>query len=125
MSRLTKGETVVEPPHHHSVDGRPMLAVATGIPCEDGRICGLLAYRQRPEEELTRLLNIARPGQTGETYAFDEHGFFVSESRFISQLRTLSLAPRGAARCSRSRCAIRASISPRARKPRSRATRSR
>ena len=57
------------------------------------RICGLLAYRQRPEEELTRLLNVARPGQSGETYAFDEDGYFVSESRFLSQLRALGLAP--------------------------------
>jgi signal transduction histidine kinase len=94
LSRLTKGESVFEPPHRHSVDGRPMLAVATGIPCEDGRICGLLAYRQRPEEELTRLLNIARPGQSGETYAFDEHGYFVSDSRFLPQLRALGLAPK-------------------------------
>ena len=93
LSRLLKGETVIEPPHRHSVDGLPMLAVATGIQCDDGTICGLLAYRQRPEEELTRLLNVARPGQTGETYAFDEHGNFISESRFLSQLRELGLTP--------------------------------
>jgi signal transduction histidine kinase len=94
LSRLIKGETVVEPPHRHSVDGRPMLAIATGVACEDGRICGVLAYRQAPEDELTRLLNVAQSGYSGETYAFDEHGYFVSESRFLAQLRALGLAPK-------------------------------
>ena len=103
-----------------------MLAVATGIPCEDGRICGLLAYRQRPEEELTRLLNVARPGQSGETYAFDEHGYFVSESRFLPQLRALGLAPQEGSAVLDGRAARSGRRSDRReRKPRCRASRSR
>ncbi|MBN9691830.1 MAG: serine/threonine protein kinase [Verrucomicrobia bacterium] len=46
---------------------------------------------QRPEEEFTRVLSVARPGETGETFAFDPAGRLISGSRFDDQLKQLGL----------------------------------
>jgi len=36
-------------------------------------------------------LEIARIGETGETYAFDRNGLMLSNSRFDEQLRSIGL----------------------------------
>jgi hypothetical protein len=41
----------------------------------------------------TTALHAARPGTSGETYAFDRHGRMLSESRFSSQLQRAGLLP--------------------------------
>ncbi len=46
---------------------------------------------QRPEEEFTRVLSVARPGETGETFAFDPAGRLISGSRFDDQLKQIGL----------------------------------
>src|SRR5262245_6895002 len=56
-----------------------------------GDIIGVFALRIRPEDDFARLLAIARPGQTGETYAFDKDGLLLSESRFTKDLIRLGL----------------------------------
>ena len=47
---------------------------------------GVLGLRIKPEEDFARILAIARPGDTGETYAFDKDGLMLSESRFTEDL---------------------------------------
>jgi hypothetical protein len=39
------------------------------------------------ERVLIQSLHLGRPGESGETYAFDAHGRMISESRFLSDLR--------------------------------------
>jgi tRNA A-37 threonylcarbamoyl transferase component Bud32 len=46
-----------------------------------------------PEKDFTRLLEIARLGKTGDTYAFDRDGLMLSDSRHDAQLRSLGLLP--------------------------------
>jgi hypothetical protein len=58
-----------------------------------GDVIGVLGFRIRPEEDFVRILKIARPGQTGETYAFDKNGLLLSESRFTDELRRVGLLP--------------------------------
>jgi serine/threonine protein kinase len=40
-----------------------------------------------------RILKIARPGQTGDTFAFDANGLLLSESRFTDELKRVGLVP--------------------------------
>ncbi|HEX5398720.1 MAG TPA: protein kinase [Verrucomicrobiae bacterium] len=58
---------------------------------EDGVVRGALALVINPTNEFSRILSVYRTGNSGETYAFDQTGLLISESRFDSQLRTLGL----------------------------------
>ena len=66
--------------------GHPtMFAMATQRDLT-GEVVGILGLRIKPEEDFARILQIARPGETGETYAFDKDGLMLSESRFTRDL---------------------------------------
>ncbi len=58
---------------------------------EDGTVRGALALIINPDQEFTRILSVARSGESGETYAFDQTGLLISRSRFDDQLRQLGL----------------------------------
>jgi hypothetical protein len=58
---------------------------------EDGVVRGALALIINPDQEFTRILSVARSGDSGETYAFDQTGLLISRSRFDDQLRQLGL----------------------------------
>ena len=49
--------------------------------------------RVRPEREFTQILQMGRPGETGETYAINKDGLMVSNSRFDEQLIDVGLLP--------------------------------
>ena len=49
--------------------------------------------RIRPEQEFTKILQLGRIGQSGETYAIDKSGLMVSNSRFDEDLILLGLLP--------------------------------
>jgi len=46
-----------------------------------------------PTEQIARILNVARYGETGETYAVDAQGLMLSESRFPDDVSKLGLLP--------------------------------
>jgi hypothetical protein len=71
--------------------GLPTMFVAAAIPDEKGKPLGVLAFRMRPEAAFTQILQTARFGESGETYAFDENGLLLSQSRFDSDLKRLGL----------------------------------
>jgi serine/threonine protein kinase len=56
-----------------------------------GSILGALAFSLRPEEEFTGVLSVARPGHSGETFAFDAGGLLISQSRFDETLQEWGL----------------------------------
>jgi hypothetical protein len=58
-----------------------------------GVAAGALALRIRPELDFTRILQVARKGNSGETYAIDRRGLLLSESRFDEDLKRLGLLP--------------------------------
>ncbi len=68
-----------------------LMQVATPLRDEAGVIRGALALIINPEAEFTRILSVARSGESGETYALDQHGMMLSRSRFDDQLRSLGL----------------------------------
>jgi serine/threonine protein kinase len=68
-----------------------LMMVAAPIRDDNGVIRGALALIIDPEKEFSRILSVARFGQTGETYAFDSSGLMISRSRFDDQLKAFGL----------------------------------
>lgn len=56
-----------------------------------GRPVASLGLRIRPEDQFTKILQVASAGETGQTYAFDRHGLLLSQSRFDDQLKHIGL----------------------------------
>jgi hypothetical protein len=68
-----------------------LMQVAAPVRTDSGMVQGALALIINPDREFTRMLSVARSGESGETYAFDQHGLLISRSRFDDQLRKLGL----------------------------------
>lgn len=68
-----------------------LMQVAAPVRNNDRDVLGALALIIRPDMEFTRILSVARYGQSGETYAFDQTGLLISESRFDKQLTNSGL----------------------------------
>jgi hypothetical protein len=73
--------------------GLPTMYAASVIPDAGGGPVAVLALRVRPEAEFTRILQTARFGESGETYALDGGGLLLSQSRFDEDLKRLGLLP--------------------------------
>ncbi len=72
---------------------KPMIWVGTPVYDNAGNIIAALNLGVSADYQFTRILSVARLGQSGETYAFDEQGWFLSDSRFTEQLKSLKLIP--------------------------------
>jgi serine/threonine protein kinase len=75
------------------VAGLPSMLVAAAITDGAGKPLAVLALRLRPEKEFSEILQTARFGESGETYAFSETGLLLSQSRFDQDLKRLGLLP--------------------------------
>ena len=99
--RSLQGNTVISQPFPGEIDlpdenGKfqsnwPTMFVSTPISNDAGDIVGVLAFRLRPEKDFTRILSISQFGETGESYAFNDQGVIVSNSRFDQQLVSIGL----------------------------------
>jgi hypothetical protein len=69
----------------------PTMFAAAPVNSASGEPVAVLALRISPDKDFTRILHIAQSGQTGETYAFDRNGMFISQSRFDDQLKKIGL----------------------------------
>jgi hypothetical protein len=99
LDRVLEGETVMTRPlrwEGAAGGDQAIILVASPVPDAGGAITAILGLAVPPEREFKRLLAIARPGTSGETYAFDDQGVLVSPSRFETQLREIGLLPAGA-----------------------------
>lgn len=56
-----------------------------------GKPLAVLCLRLRPDREFSKILATASTGKTGETYATDAAGLFLSNSRFDSELKRIGL----------------------------------
>ncbi len=68
-----------------------LMELVVPVMSSNGVVQAALVLVLRPEEEFTRVLSVARPGETGETFAFDPAGRLISGSRFDEQLKQLGL----------------------------------
>lgn len=106
IQRALKGETVVSLPfiaetalpdlqgvwHSHW----PTMFAAAPIRDDGENIIATLSFRIRPEQGFTRILELGRSGETGETVAFNSSGLMITDSRFNAQLRKIGLLPEAA-----------------------------
>ena len=60
-----------------------------------GNVAAALVFTSLPEADFSRILQIARVGESGETYAFDDAGRMLSNSRFDAELQAIGLMPEG------------------------------
>jgi tRNA A-37 threonylcarbamoyl transferase component Bud32 len=67
------------------------MQVAAPLKDTNGVTRGALALVINPDAEFTRILSVARSGETGETFAFDPEGVMISKSRFEEQLKDFGL----------------------------------
>ena len=102
LTRVFHGETLFIPPIISDVPiqddtGKempapvPTMFIATPIRRYDGKIIAVATLRLLPGLEFTRVTQLSRIGETGETYAFDRGGRLLSASRFDDQLRRIGL----------------------------------
>jgi tRNA A-37 threonylcarbamoyl transferase component Bud32 len=68
-----------------------LMQVAAPVRDPNRHIVGALALIINPDKEFSRILSVARSGESGETYAFDQTGLMISHSRFDEQLKQLGL----------------------------------
>jgi tRNA A-37 threonylcarbamoyl transferase component Bud32 len=76
-----------------SKTGVPTMFCAAPIRDDNFQVIAVLGMRIRPDREFTRILQLGRIGDSGETYAFDKAGVMVSNSRFDDDLILLGLLP--------------------------------
>lgn len=69
----------------------PTIFVASPVRTRSGDVIAVLAIRIDPAQQFTRITQLGRIGETGETYAFDEQGMLITESRFDHHLRRVGL----------------------------------
>jgi len=103
LTSTLEGQTTVTVPFPSVVPmkdefGRMTSNVPTMFACapirdENFQVVAVLALRIRPDREFTRILQLGRIGETGETYAFDKSARMVSNSRFDEELIMLGLIP--------------------------------
>src|SRR5262249_23705783 len=103
FDKVIAGKTLVSKPYRSTLMLRdskgepranlPIMFVGTPLRDETGKTIAALGLRIRPEEAFTKILQTAKFGKSGETYAFDEAGLLLSQSRFDDELKGYRLIP--------------------------------
>ena len=101
LDRVFRGETVLVPPIVSDVslktEGGKVVAKAPTMffaaPIRDiaGKAVAVLTMRLDPSKDFTRITQLGRIGQSGETYVFDNQARLITESRFDDHLRQIGL----------------------------------
>jgi len=73
----------------------PTMFVITPVLDTNENIIAALALRIDPAQNFTRIIQLGRLGESGETYAFDHNAILISESRFDHQLKRIGLTQPG------------------------------
>jgi serine/threonine-protein kinase len=77
---------------------RPLAWIETPVRNAQGNIVAALGFASYVDRDFESILSTARPGDTGEAYAFDESGTLLSEVRDTRGLRRAGVLPEGATR---------------------------
>lgn len=100
IAHVWQGETLFVGPHRDGawlsvtpevVHSRPLTWVFAPVRDGRGQVVAALGFGKFADLRFSELLAAARPGRTGETYAFDQEGRLLSESRFNGELRRVGL----------------------------------
>lgn len=105
IQKVWAGETVLSLPLISDVPlpdregnlraGLPTMFVGTPIKGPSGKVIAIFTFRINPLADFTTIFLQGRLGMTGETYAFDNRGRLISDSRFDDQLHDIGLLSAG------------------------------
>lgn len=102
LRRVLKGETVFIRPFPKSalvsgvpVGDLPVIVVASPVLDSHAKVGAILVFTIDPERNFSQILSAARAGDSGDTYAFDDRGFLLSETRHEAELKHLGLVAQG------------------------------
>jgi tRNA A-37 threonylcarbamoyl transferase component Bud32 len=96
LQRALAGRCSISRPFARELDQNaegPTMFVAAPVRSADGSVVAVLGLRMKPEAEFSRIFSVARMGETGEAYAFDQRGVMLTASRFDGDLKRLGLIP--------------------------------
>ena len=79
---------------------RPLAWVETPVRDAAGNVVAALGIASYVDRDFESILSAARPGETGEAYAFDESGTLLSEIRDVRGMQGAGMLPDGAAKAS-------------------------
>jgi PAS domain S-box-containing protein len=101
LNRAFKGETVMVPPiwadavlassSGDNLVNIPTMFFVAPIKNLQDQIIATVARQIDPSQDFSRLIQLGRIGNTGETYAFGRYGKLLSQSRFDEDLRKAGL----------------------------------
>jgi PAS domain S-box-containing protein len=102
LQRVSSGEAVFVPPMRAEVSSKyapataplnvqPVIFFAAPVYNTDGTVIALLSVHVDPEKGFSQLMQYSRIGVTGESYAFNKKGYFLSKSRFTDELRAAGI----------------------------------
>jgi len=104
LARVFKGDArFIRPyPERDRIEGaaaassaRPVVWFEAPVRGERGEVIAALGFAHPADAQFASILDVVRPGRTGEVYAFDEAGLMLSESRFPDALRRAGLIAAG------------------------------
>ncbi len=81
-----EGQSVFIPPIQSNEKARPYLYFAVPVKDYSERPIAALIAKVEPDKQFSQILKQGRIGNSGDTYAVNEQGLMISESRFNSQL---------------------------------------
>ncbi|WLE96722.1 MAG: ATP-binding protein [Candidatus Electrothrix communis] len=93
IRRVFLGETVFIPPFRSAATSLlpPSVFFAAPVIDQADRIIAAIIVCLDPTKSFSRIIQLSRLSESGETYAFNKRGELLSESRFTSQLREMGL----------------------------------
>ena len=101
LERVLKGKSEVSKPYRSPIllademgelrANLPTMFAAAPVRDQAGKAVAVLGLRIRPDDQFTSILQVARFGDSGETYAFDRAGTLLSQSRFDEDLKQIGL----------------------------------
>ena len=73
--------------------GVPLMLAMAPVVDDNNAVVAVFTFHLTPGSGFTEILQTARSGNTGETYAFNQNGLILSQSRFDDELRDIGLLP--------------------------------
>ncbi len=96
IDAVFKGLSAFIPPissglSNQNKDIHSSLFIAVPIKNKSGNVIAALTKRLNPIDKFSQVLQFSRVGKSGETYAFNNKGILISESRFENGLKEIGL----------------------------------
>lgn len=91
VEQAFQGEIVFVPPVKLKSSGLPAMYLVAPLQKADGQIIAVMLQQIDPAKGFSKVLQFSRVGESGESYAFNDEGRLLSESRFDDDLRKIGL----------------------------------